>query len=119
MRAQENLLRYVTHDDLLKFGLIPEFVGRLPITVSLDQLSRQELIRILVEPKNAVVKQYQRLFGHDNVDLTFTEDALEEIATQAEKRKTGARGLKTAIESLLLNVMYEIPFAHAMCASAS
>ncbi len=105
----ENLLRYVTHDDLLKFGLIPEFVGRLPITVSLDQLSRQELIRILVEPKNAVVKQYQRLFGHDNVDLTFTEDALEEIANQAEKRKTGARGLKTAIESLLLNVMYEIP----------
>jgi ATP-dependent Clp protease ATP-binding subunit ClpX len=105
----ENLLRHVTHDDLLKYGLIPEFVGRLPITVSLDQLSRSELIRILTEPKNAVIKQYQRLFGHDNVELSFTEDALEEIATQAEKRKTGARGLKTAIESLLLDVMYEIP----------
>ena len=105
----ENLLRHVTHDDLLKYGLIPEFVGRLPITVSLDQLSREELIRILTEPKNAVIKQYQRLFGHDNVELSFTEDALEEIAIQAEKRKTGARGLKTAIESLLLNVMYEIP----------
>jgi ATP-dependent Clp protease ATP-binding subunit ClpX len=106
---RENLLRHVTHDDLLKYGLIPEFVGRLPITVSLDQLSREELIRILVEPKNAVIKQYQRLFGHDNVELLFTDDALEEIAIQAEKRKTGARGLKTAIESLLLDVMYEIP----------
>jgi ATP-dependent Clp protease ATP-binding subunit ClpX len=106
---QENLLRHVTHDDLLKYGLIPEFVGRLPITVSLDQLSRGELIRILTEPKNAVIKQYQRLFGHDNVELSFTEDALEEIAIQAERRKTGARGLKTAIESLLLDVMYEIP----------
>ncbi len=105
----ENLLRYVTHDDLLKYGLIPEFVGRLPITVSLDALTRPELIRILVEPKNAVVKQYQRLFDHDNVELSFTEDALEEIAVQAEKRKTGARGLKTSIENLLLNVMYEIP----------
>ena len=105
----ENLLRHVTHDDLLKYGLIPEFVGRLPITVSLDALTRPELIRILVEPKNAVVKQYQRLFGHDNVELSFTEDALEEIAVQAEKRKTGARGLKTSIENLLLNVMYEIP----------
>jgi ATP-dependent Clp protease ATP-binding subunit ClpX len=106
---RENLLRHVTHDDLLKYGLIPEFVGRLPITVSLDQLSREELIRILIEPKNAVIKQYQRLFGHDNVELLFTDDALEEIAIQAEKRKTGARGLKTAIESLLLDVMYEIP----------
>ncbi len=106
---EDNLLRHVTHDDLLKYGLIPEFVGRLPITVALDQLSRSELIRILTEPKNAVIKQYQRLFKTDDVELSFTEDALEEIATQAERRKTGARGLKTAIENLLLDVMYEIP----------
>jgi ATP-dependent Clp protease ATP-binding subunit ClpX len=89
--------------------LIPEFVGRLPVTVALDPLSRDELKRILVEPKNAVVKQYQKFFALDNVDLAFTEEALEATARQAEERKTGARGLRTTIEEVLLDVMYEIP----------
>src|SRR5687768_9759287 len=105
----ENLLHHVDHDDLLKFGLIPEFIGRLPIHVALDELRRDELMRILTEPKNAVVRQYQKLFGMDNVELVFTADALEAAASQAEERKTGARGLRTAIEEVLLDVMYEIP----------
>ena len=104
-----NPLVHLTHDDLLKYGLIPEFVGRLPITVALDPLSRDELKRILVEPKNAVVKQYQKFFALDNVDLIFTPEALEATAQQAEERKTGARGLRTTIEEVLLEVMYEIP----------
>jgi ATP-dependent Clp protease ATP-binding subunit ClpX len=105
----EHLLQHVTHDDLLKYGLIPEFVGRLPVAVSLDHLSREDLMRILVEPKNAVVKQYQKILKLDNVDLIFTQDALEAAAEQAEQRKTGARGLRTTIEEVLLEVMYEIP----------
>ncbi|MFN8511446.1 MAG: ATP-dependent Clp protease ATP-binding subunit ClpX [Thermomicrobiales bacterium] len=105
----ENMLHHVDHDDLLKFGLIPEFIGRLPIHVALDELRRDELMRILTEPKNAVVRQYQKLFGMDNVELVFTHDALEAAASQAEERKTGARGLRTAIEEVLLDVMYEIP----------
>jgi ATP-dependent Clp protease ATP-binding subunit ClpX len=105
----EHLLQHVTHDDLLKYGLIPEFVGRLPVAVSLDHLTRDDLMRILVEPKNAVVKQYQKILKLDNVDLVFTQDALEAAAEQAEQRKTGARGLRTTIEEVLLDVMYEIP----------
>jgi ATP-dependent Clp protease ATP-binding subunit ClpX len=104
-----NPLQELTHDDLLKYGLIPEFVGRLPVTVALDPLSRDELKRILVEPRNAVVKQYQKFFALDNVELSFTEEALEATARQAEERKTGARGLRTTIEEVLLDVMYEIP----------
>jgi ATP-dependent Clp protease ATP-binding subunit ClpX len=107
--AIENPLQYMTHDDLLKYGLIPEFVGRLPVSVSLDTLTRPDLMRILTEPKNAVVKQYQKFFALDNVDLIFTDDALEATARQAEERKTGARGLRTTIEEVLLDVMYEIP----------
>jgi ATP-dependent Clp protease ATP-binding subunit ClpX len=105
----ESLLHYVDHDDLLKFGLIPEFIGRLPIHVALDPLRREDLMRILTEPKNAVVRQYQKFFALDNVDLQFTPDALEAAAEQAEQRKTGARGLKTAIEEILLDVMFDIP----------
>jgi ATP-dependent Clp protease ATP-binding subunit ClpX len=105
----ENPLQQLTHDDLLKYGLIPEFVGRLPVAVSLNHLTRQDLMRILTEPKNAAVKQYQRFFSLDDVDLIFTDDALEATARQAEERKTGARGLRTAIEEVLLDVMYEIP----------
>ncbi|HET8627823.1 MAG TPA: ATP-dependent Clp protease ATP-binding subunit ClpX [Thermomicrobiales bacterium] len=105
----ESLLHYVDHDDLLKFGLIPEFIGRLPIHVALDPLRREDLMRILTEPKNAVVRQYQKFFALDNVDLQFTADALEAAAEQAEQRKTGARGLKTAIEEILLDVMFDIP----------
>ncbi len=105
----DNPLQQLTHDDLLKYGLIPEFVGRLPVAVSLNHLTREDLVRILTEPKNAAVKQYQRFFNLDDVDLIFTDDALEATARQAEERKTGARGLRTAIEEVLLDVMYEIP----------
>lgn len=105
----ENPLSQLTHDDLLQYGLIPEFVGRLPVTVSLDHLTRSELIQILTEPRNAVVKQYQKFFALDDVELIFTDEALEAAARQAEERKTGARGLRTTIEEVLLEVMYEIP----------
>lgn len=104
-----NPMHHMTHDDLLKYGLIPEFVGRLPVSVALDALSHEELIRILTEPKNAIVKQYQKFFKLDDVDLIFTNEALEATARQAEERKTGARGLRTSIEEVLLDVMYEIP----------
>ncbi len=107
--AEPNPHQHLIHDDLLKYGLIPEFVGRLPVSVALDQLSRPELMRILTEPKNAVVKQYQKFFALDKVDLIFTDEALEATAKQAEVRKTGARGLRTTIEEVLLDVMYEIP----------
>ena len=107
--SETNVLQHLTHDDLLKYGLIPEFVGRLPVTVALDQLSRDDLMQILTEPKNAVVKQYQRFFALDDVELVFTDDALQATARQAEERKTGARGLRTTIEEVLLEVMYEIP----------
>jgi ATP-dependent Clp protease ATP-binding subunit ClpX len=103
------LLQKVSPDDLLEFGLIPEFVGRLPIVVSIDPLDREALIKILTQPKDAVLKQFQRLFGMDNVDLIFTDDALAAIADKALERKTGARGLRTIVEQILLDVMYEIP----------
>jgi ATP-dependent Clp protease ATP-binding subunit ClpX len=96
-------------DDLLKFGLIPEFVGRLPITVSLDNLDKSALVRILTEPKNAVVKQYQKLLHLDRAELVFTPDALDAAAENALKQKTGARGLRTIVEEVLLDVMFELP----------
>jgi len=105
----ENPMQHVTHDDLLKYGLIPEFIGRLPVTVALDELTLDDLKQILTQPKNAVVKQYQRFFAIDNVELVFTPDAIEATARQAEERKTGARGLRSTIEEVLLEVMYEIP----------
>lgn len=105
----ENPLAHLSHDDLMKYGLIPEFVGRLPVTVALDHLTEAELVRILTEPKNAVVKQYQKFFELDDVELVFTDDALNAVAQAAVARKTGARGLRTAIEDVLLDVMYEIP----------
>jgi len=110
--AEENtnaLLTQLNPDDLLKFGLIPEFVGRLPITVSLDSLDRESLIRILTEPKNAVIKQYQKLMRLDRAELVFSRDALEATADSALKQKTGARGLRTIVEDVLLDVMFEIP----------
>ena len=102
-------LSEVNTEDLLKFGLIPEFIGRVPIIVTLDSLDEDALVRILKEPKNSLIKQYQKLFELDNVKLTFQEDAIIEIAQKAIKQKTGARGLRTILESLLLDVMYEIP----------
>jgi ATP-dependent Clp protease ATP-binding subunit ClpX len=99
----------VMPEDLLKFGMIPEFVGRLPVITSVENLDREALISILTVPKNALVKQYHRLFELDGVDLEFTEDALEAIADQAILRKTGARGLRAILEEVLLSVMYEVP----------
>ncbi|MEU9891829.1 ATP-dependent Clp protease ATP-binding subunit ClpX [Sphaerisporangium sp. NPDC051011] len=99
----------VMPEDLLKFGMIPEFVGRLPIITSVHNLDRDALIQILTEPRNALVKQYRRLFELDNVELEFTDDALEAIADQAILRGTGARGLRAIMEEVLLSVMYEVP----------
>ena len=107
--SSSELLQLVTGDDLLHFGMIPEFVGRIPVVVGVDPLDRGMLIQILTEPKNSIVKQYQRLFALDNVELVFAPDALEAAAEEAFKYRTGARGLRTIIEGILLDVMYEIP----------
>ncbi len=104
-----DLLREVTPQDLVKFGLIPEFVGRVPICVSLNGLDREALVRILKEPKNALIKQYQKLFDLDDVELSFEKDAIEAIADKAFERKTGARGLRSIMESVMMDTMYEIP----------
>lgn len=108
-KNKDNLMALVEPDDLLKYGLIPEFIGRLPITVSLDALDKSALMRILTEPKNAIIKQYQKFLAADKVELVFTDDALEATADKALTHKTGARGLRTTIEESLLDVMYEIP----------
>ncbi len=107
--AAINVLQFVEPDDLVKFGLIPEFIGRLPVCAVLDPLEEQALIDILVKPKNALTKQYQKLFSYENVELKFTEDALKAIAKEALVRKTGARGLRGVIENSMLDIMYEIP----------
>lgn len=103
------LFKEVEPEDLIKFGLIPEFIGRLPVIATLEELDETALIQILTEPKNALIKQYQYLFGMESVDLQFDEDALVAIAKQAMKRKTGARGLRSIIENALLETMYELP----------
>jgi ATP-dependent Clp protease ATP-binding subunit ClpX len=105
----DELLKYTTHDDLLHYGLIPEFVGRLPMVVSLSSLSKENLVEILTQPKNALVKQFQRFFAFDGVELVFTDDSLGVCAEQAIRHRTGARGLRTVLEDSLLDVMYEIP----------
>lgn len=104
-----SLLRQVTPDDLVKYGMMPEFVGRFPIISTLDQLSEEQLVRILVDPKNAVVKQYKKLMELDGVDLEFEDEALKEIANIARKRGTGARGLKSVIDEVMMEVMFNIP----------
>ncbi len=103
------LLKQVLPQDLIKFGLIPEFIGRVPIVVSLDALDREAMIRILTEPKNAIIRQYQKLFEIDGVSLTFTRDAVEAIADKTIERKIGARGLRSIIEGAMMDVMYELP----------
>ncbi|MGB9802990.1 ATP-dependent Clp protease ATP-binding subunit ClpX [Desulfofundulus sp.] len=103
------ILSHILPEDLLKYGLIPEFVGRLPIIVTLDALDEEALIRILTEPKNALVKQYEKLFELDGVSLEFHPDALRTVAQEALKRNTGARGLRAILEDIMLDVMYEIP----------
>ena len=103
------LLAKLEPADLLKYGLIPEFIGRLPVVVSLTDLSESDLVHILTEPKNALVKQYQALFDMEGVKLTFTPDALQAVASQAMERQTGARGLRSIMEGILLDLMYELP----------
>ena len=103
------ILREVEPEDLLKFGLIPEFIGRLPVVATLEDLDESALMEILTKPKNALIKQYGRLFEMEGVKLTFTEDALKSVSTRAIARKTGARGLRSIMESILLDPMFELP----------
>ena len=105
----DELLAKVMPQDLVKFGIIPEFIGRVPVTVSLKSLDVPALVRIMKEPKNAIIKQYQKLFELDGVNLTFTDEAIQAIAEKSYKRKTGARGLRAIMESIMLDVMFEIP----------
>jgi len=114
VRSQEEkdigaILKQIRPEDLLKFGLIPEFVGRLPVIVTLDRLDEEALVKILIEPRNALVKQYQKLMELDGVELEFEEESLKEIAQQAIQRKSGARGLRAIIEGVLLDIMFELP----------
>lgn len=104
-----SVFQHVMPDDLLKFGLIPEFIGRLPVVATLDPLDEEALVKILVEPKNSLVKQYTKFFEYDGVELVFTDPALRQIAREAMARSTGARALRTIIEEVMLNIMYEIP----------
>lgn len=106
---EKSIMSQIIPEDLLKFGLIPEFIGRLPVTASLEKLTRDDLVRILTEPKNALVKQYKKLLSLDDVELEFTPGALEAIANQAIERDTGARGLRSIIEHVMMGIMYEIP----------
>jgi ATP-dependent Clp protease ATP-binding subunit ClpX len=108
-KEEENLLHLVESDDLVQFGLIPELIGRLHVLATLGEISEEDMVRILVEPKNSLVKQYQKLFGIDSVKLSFEEDALSLIAQKAIERKTGARGLRSILEEILLDIMYELP----------
>ncbi len=108
-RKLDDILKQVQPQDLIKYGLIPEFVGRLPVIATLEELSETALVRILTEPKNAIIKQYQKLLSIDNVKLKFTETALIAVAKEAIRRKTGARGLRAILEDVMLDIMYEIP----------
>src|ERR1700757_4130552 len=96
-------------EELLAYDLIPDFIGRLPVISAVHQLQKEDLVQILTEPKNALVKQFQRFFAYDNIELVFTEDALWEISQKALERETGARGLRSIIETALLDVMFELP----------
>ena len=108
-KEEENLLHLVEADDLVSYGLIPELIGRLHVLATLGEISKEDMVRILVEPKNSLLKQYQKLFAIDDVKLSFEEDALALIAQKALDRKTGARGLRSILEELLLDIMYELP----------
>jgi ATP-dependent Clp protease ATP-binding subunit ClpX len=108
-RKLGEILVQVQPEDLIRFGMIPEFVGRLPVVATLHELTEDELVEIMLEPKNALVKQYQKLFGMENVTLRFTEGALQAVAREAMKRNSGARGLRSILENIMLDIMYEIP----------
>ena len=107
--TRQKLLKKVEPDDLVKFGLIPELIGRLPVVTVLDPLDEEALVRVLTEPKNSIVRQYKELFHLDNAELVFTEDALHAIAKKTVERKSGARGLRSVVEELLIPIMYDIP----------
>ena len=107
--TRQKLLRKVEPDDLVKFGLIPELIGRLPVVTVLDPLDEDAMVRVLTEPKNSIVRQYQELFRLDNAELSFTEEALHGIAKKTIARKSGARGLRSVVEELLIPIMYDIP----------
>jgi ATP-dependent Clp protease ATP-binding subunit ClpX len=109
VRQDSEMLQQVQPQDLIKFGLIPEFVGRLPVVGVLDDLDESALVQILTKPKNAITKQYQRLFEFENVKLKFTDDSLSAIAREALSRKVGARGLRMILEELMLDLMYHLP----------
>ena len=108
-KSTGEILKQVQPEDLIKFGLIPEFLGRLPVIATLDELSESSLIRTLKEPKNALTRQYKKLFEIEGVNLRFTDSALSAIAKEAVKRKSGARGLRAILESCMLDIMYDIP----------
>ncbi len=108
------LLKEITPQDLLKFGLIPEFIGRVPVIAKLDQLNKDALVKILTEPKNALIKQYQTLLNMDGVELVFDKDAVEAVADKALERKTGARGLRAVLEESMTNIMFDIPSDHTV-----
>ena len=109
LNDDSDIISKVKHEDLVKFGIIPEFIGRIPVICHLEELDEQDLVRVLTEPKNSVVKQYEYLFKLDGVNLVFEKDAVKEVARESIKRKTGARGLRSIIEEALLDVMFELP----------
>jgi ATP-dependent Clp protease ATP-binding subunit ClpX len=109
INEEETMMQKIIPEDLLKFGLIPEFIGRLPVTTALEKLTTEDLVRILTEPKNALVKQYQKLLSYDDTELDFDADALSAIADKAISRNTGARGLRSIIEDVMMDVMFDIP----------
>ncbi|MGH8120485.1 MAG: AAA family ATPase, partial [Gammaproteobacteria bacterium] len=108
-KSMSQLLQTVEPEDLIKYGLIPEFVGRLPVVATLDELDEEQLVRILVEPRNALTKQYSKLFEMEGTSIEFREDALRTVARKSMERKTGARGLRSILESVLLDTMYDLP----------
>lgn len=109
LNEEESIMQHIIPEDLLKFGLIPEFIGRLPVMAALDKLTNDDLVRILTEPKNALVKQYQKLLSLDDTKLEFEPEALKAIAAKAIERNTGARGLRSIIEEIMMDVMFDVP----------
>ena len=109
LNKKDNIFRLVQQCDLIKYGLIPEFIGRMPIVATLDNLDQEALVKILTHPKNALVKQYKKIFDFEKVKLNFTDEAIREIAQMAIEKKTGARGLRTVLESIMLDIMYDLP----------
>ena len=108
-QSLSDIMKQLEPEDLIKYGLIPEFIGRMPIIASLDDLDEKSLVKILKEPKNSLIKQYQRLFEFENVELEFKGESVSEIAKQAISKKTGARGLRSILENILLKTMFELP----------